>query len=224
MVRAIALTALIIAAAVHRCVVAAPEIIYHEDESADHDAIMNDGGADGIAADWKPGDPGPAPGWRMRDRFAGFRFEVHGKVQGVWFRKRTQARADELACFGWVQNTARGTVVGEARCAKHVAPELKRWLARGPAGTGARVDRVEFLDYRDTKIMYHFTHFRVLPTRRLTCFEDGGPHGCARYEPALREGVYDGLDPLGTDPRADPLPAPAGAGGGPPAARRRDEL
>ena len=90
-------------------------------------------------------------------------------------------------------------------------PRLKRWLAVGPTDTGARVDKVEFMDYRDTKIMYHFTHFRVLPTRRLTCFEDGGPHGGARYEPALRDGVYDGLDPLGTDPRADPLPAP-GAG------------
>ena len=41
-------------------------------------------------------------------------YEVFGKVQGVWFRKYTKKKADLLKIRGWVQNTAKGTVVGEA--------------------------------------------------------------------------------------------------------------
>ena len=33
----------------------------------------------------------------MTDRFYGIRYEVFGKVQGVWFRKTTQEMADKLA-------------------------------------------------------------------------------------------------------------------------------
>ena len=210
---------ILIIAAIALCAVpvsvrGAAEIVNHEDQSPD----------DQIA-----GDAEATAGYRMVDRFSGFRFEVHGRVQGVWFRKRTQQRADELACFGWVQNTARGTVVGEARCAKQRGPRLKRWLAQGPTDTGARVDKVEFMDYRDTKIMYHFTHFRILPNDRLTCFEDAGPHRCAYYQPSLREGVYDKLDPLYAGggeggpwaPREDPLPPPDAAAQ---QQRQRDEL
>lgn len=40
-------------------------------------------------------------------------FEVFGKVQGVYFRKYTQNKANELGIFGWCKNTARNTVVGE---------------------------------------------------------------------------------------------------------------
>ena len=35
-------------------------------------------------------------------------FEVFGKVQGVYFRKHTQAKARELGLTGWVQNTRTG--------------------------------------------------------------------------------------------------------------------
>ena len=64
----------------------------------------------------------------MTDRFYGIRYEVFGKVQGVWFRKTTQEMADKLACFGWVQNTYRGTVVGEARCNKVNGPKFEKYL------------------------------------------------------------------------------------------------
>jgi len=42
-----------------------------------------------------------------------YAFEVFGKVQGVFFRKHTQRRAQELGLAGWVANTAAKTVVGE---------------------------------------------------------------------------------------------------------------
>ena len=41
-------------------------------------------------------------------------FEIHGKVQGVFFRKYTKKQADKLKLTGWVMNTKKGTVVGVA--------------------------------------------------------------------------------------------------------------
>ena len=41
-------------------------------------------------------------------------FEIHGKVQGVFFRKYTHAQAKKLHLVGWVKNTSHGTVVGVA--------------------------------------------------------------------------------------------------------------
>lgn len=127
---------------------------------------------------WTP-PPGP-PGWRMVDRFDGFRFEVHGRVQGVWFRRSTQRQADELACFGWVQNTARGTVVGEARCGKLAGKKMREWLKHGPEL--AEVERLEIKTYEDTKIKLHFSDFAILEDERRTCFRDDGPHDCATVE------------------------------------------
>jgi acylphosphatase len=36
-------------------------------------------------------------------------------VQGVFFRKYTEAKAKELKLVGWVANTAQGTVKGQAQ-------------------------------------------------------------------------------------------------------------
>ena len=44
-----------------------------------------------------------------------FTFQVFGKVQGVFFRKYTQAKAHELDLVGFVQNTSQGTVIGKAQ-------------------------------------------------------------------------------------------------------------
>jgi acylphosphatase len=74
------------------------------------------------------------------DRFAGFRYEVSGHVVGVGFRQAASEAAEELGCFGWAQNTPRNTVVGEVRCAKVLAPQMREWLRNGPPS--ARVDQV----------------------------------------------------------------------------------
>jgi len=112
-------------------------------------------------------------------RFAGFRYEVSGHVVGVGFRQAAAAAAEELGCFGWAQNAARNTVVGEARCAKVLAPQMKDWLRAGPPG--ARVDSVTVKDYENTKIKLHFSHFKILPDDRETCFRDP-PHQCAVFQ------------------------------------------
>lgn len=44
----------------------------------------------------------------------GVRFEVHGRVQGVFFRRSTQEEAERLQIKGWARNTPRQTVEGEA--------------------------------------------------------------------------------------------------------------
>ena len=49
----------------------------------------------------------------MKKQYITTKFEVYGKVQGVFFRKSTKQKADELGIWGWVRNTARGTVEGE---------------------------------------------------------------------------------------------------------------
>mmetsp|Transcript_11913 Transcript_11913/g.15585 ORF Transcript_11913/g.15585 Transcript_11913/m.15585 type:complete len:160 (+) Transcript_11913:102-581(+) len=118
-------------------------------------------------------------GWRMIDRFHGFRYEISGNVQGVGFRDATKEAAENLGCFGWVQNTDLGTVVGEARCSKKMGPELQAWLKKGPQE--AEVTDVHFKDYEDTKIKLHFSHFKILEDERKTCFRDM-PHQCEEYQ------------------------------------------
>ena len=39
------------------------------------------------------------------------------------------------------------------------------------------VDFVTIKDYEDTKIKLHFSHFKILDKRRITCFRDE-PHTC----------------------------------------------
>ncbi|XP_028421207.1 acylphosphatase-1 isoform X2 [Perca flavescens] len=40
-------------------------------------------------------------------------YEIFGRVQGVFFRKYTQAEGKKLGLVGWVQNTGAGTVQGQ---------------------------------------------------------------------------------------------------------------
>ena len=56
-------------------------------------------------------------------------FTIHGKVQGVFFRKHTQQQAVQLGLRGWVMNTAEGTVVGEAQGAPAAVQRMATWLA-----------------------------------------------------------------------------------------------
>jgi len=49
----------------------------------------------------------------MKKQYITTKFEVSGRVQGVFFRKSTKQKADELGIRGWVRNTSRGTVEGE---------------------------------------------------------------------------------------------------------------
>ncbi|KAH7647228.1 acylphosphatase [Cryptosporidium bovis] len=56
------------------------------------------------------------------------KFEVFGKVQGVYFRKYTSNKANELGVFGWCSNTPEDTVVGELEGPRNKIQEMIRFL------------------------------------------------------------------------------------------------
>lgn len=69
-------------------------------------------------------------GWRMIDRFYGFRYEL-STTKNSWdssILEAIQAEADNFACFGWVQRSPSGTIVGEARCSKARGPSFQEKL------------------------------------------------------------------------------------------------
>jgi len=116
-------------------------------------------------------------GWRMVDRFYGFRYEISpsGSSVGGDFKGLEQAvqeQADAFACFGWIQPTLRGSVVGEARCTKDRGVKFQSWLETKVPGS-----RFDVLVYEDTKIRLHFSHFKIVDASRDTCFLEA-PHAC----------------------------------------------
>lgn len=54
-------------------------------------------------------------GWKMTDRFYGFRYQIVGSTDTV---TQVVESADWLGCFGWIQSVNDGVFVGEARCSK----------------------------------------------------------------------------------------------------------
>jgi hypothetical protein len=119
-------------------------------------------------------------GWKMTDRFFGFRYELKGSgILDVGFEQSVLKEADEIGCFGWIQKNHYGNLVGEARCSKHRGPLFQEFLAKGPKGS--TVTEFDAKIYPDTKIRLHFSTFKILPPNRDTCFLDS-PHKCEEFE------------------------------------------
>ncbi|XP_004698775.1 acylphosphatase-1 [Echinops telfairi] len=87
-------------------------------------------------------------------------YEIFGKVQGVFFRKYTQAEGRKLGLVGWVQNTGRGTVQGQLQGPTSKVRPMQEWLkTRG--SPKSHIDRANFknekaipkLDYSDFQIV-----------------------------------------------------------------------
>jgi acylphosphatase len=83
------------------------------------------------------------------------RYTVFGKVQGVFFRKHTQAEGQRLGLRGWVMNTNAGTVSGEVAGPKAALEQFADWLEHtgspkskisGAEFTWAEVAPAEFAD------------------------------------------------------------------------------
>ena len=124
-------------------------------------------------------------GWRMVDRFHGFRYELTGVFNDpLLSMKVIRDEADKYFCFGWVQNPLTTKIVGEARCNKKFGPELESFiLSAGRLAlleeSGIRtVEGVASHVYADTKIRFHFTNFRILDKDYDTCFDEN-PHACS---------------------------------------------
>ena len=57
---------------------------------------------------------------------------VHGRVQGVFYRAKTQKIAEGLGLTGWVKNCDDGSVEIHAEGNKEKLEELIAWCRRGP--------------------------------------------------------------------------------------------
>jgi len=66
---------------------------------------------------------------------------VSGRVQGVFFREATRARALELGVLGWVRNAGDDSVLVHAEGSEEAVEALVEFLGEGPRG--ARVEDLE---------------------------------------------------------------------------------
>ena len=64
----------------------------------------------------------------------GLHLRIHGRVQGVFFRASTRARAERLSLTGWVRNCPDGTVELHAEGPRDSLIALREWCRRGPEG------------------------------------------------------------------------------------------
>jgi len=69
---------------------------------------------------------------------------ISGHVQGVFFRKTTKQKADELGITGWVRNTDDGNVEIHAEGSPEVLEQFQSWCRKGPPA--ARIDQVQSMD------------------------------------------------------------------------------
>lgn len=67
--------------------------------------------------------------------------EVHGRVQGVWFRDSMRREAAKLGVSGWCRNRSGGTVEAMLQGDADAVDALLAWAQRGPEL--AQVSRVE---------------------------------------------------------------------------------
>ncbi|XP_015114109.1 acylphosphatase-2 [Diachasma alloeum] len=76
-------------------------------------------------------------------KLVGVDFEVFGRVQGVFFRKYTQKKAEELSLKGWCMNTDQSTVTGRVEGEKSKVEMMKDWLRKTGSPQSA-IDKAEF--------------------------------------------------------------------------------
>nr|XP_060614340.1 acylphosphatase-1 isoform X1 [Anolis sagrei ordinatus] len=81
-------------------------------------------------------------------------YEVFGKVQGVFFRKYTQAQGKKLGVVGWVQNTDQGTVKGQIQGPTLKVRQLQEWLQK----TGSPKSRIDRAEFRSEKKITRLDH------------------------------------------------------------------
>jgi hypothetical protein len=69
-------------------------------------------------------------GWKMTDRFYGFRYEITPNSYDSVILQKVLSIADDYSCFGWVQESPAKTIVGEARCSKARGPIFQEKLEK----------------------------------------------------------------------------------------------
>ncbi|MGB9093476.1 MAG: acylphosphatase [Gallionella sp.] len=67
--------------------------------------------------------------------------EIHGRVQGVFFRDSMRREAQRLGITGWVRNRSDGSVEAAVQGEPSAVDAIVRWSHQGPPH--ARVERIE---------------------------------------------------------------------------------
>ncbi|XP_008336653.1 acylphosphatase-1 isoform X1 [Cynoglossus semilaevis] len=81
-------------------------------------------------------------------------YEVFGRVQGVFFRKYTQAEGRKLGLVGWVQNTRSGTVQGQLQGPRCKVKEMQEWLK----STGSPKSHITKAEFKNEKTVGSLEH------------------------------------------------------------------
>ncbi|KAM4540242.1 acylphosphatase-1 [Fundulus diaphanus] len=81
-------------------------------------------------------------------------YEVFGKVQGVFFRKYTQAEAKKLGLVGWVRNTEAGTVQGQLQGQRSKVEKMQDWLK----STGSPKSHITKAEFKKEKTIEGLEH------------------------------------------------------------------
>uniref|UniRef100_A0A3Q3E0V9 Acylphosphatase n=1 Tax=Labrus bergylta TaxID=56723 RepID=A0A3Q3E0V9_9LABR len=81
-------------------------------------------------------------------------YEIFGKVQGVFFRKYTQAQGKKLGLVGWVQNTGAGTVQGQLQGPSSKVKEMQEWL-RSTGSPKSHITKAEFKNEKGVESLEH---------------------------------------------------------------------
>lgn len=67
--------------------------------------------------------------------------EIHGRVQGVFFRDSMRREAQRLGITGWVRNCSDGSVEAAVQGEPDAVDAIVRWSHQGPPH--ARIERIE---------------------------------------------------------------------------------
>lgn len=82
---------------------------------------------------------------------------VNGKVQGVWFRKYTQEKANELELNGYVTNKSNGSVFIEVSGKKKAINIFTLWLEN----VGSPLSKVSGIEILKLDIKKEFNSFDI---------------------------------------------------------------
>jgi len=80
---------------------------------------------------------------------------VNGKVQGVWFRKYTQEKANELKLNGYVTNKNNGSVFIEVSGEKKAIAIFSLWL-KNEGSPRSKVTGLEIIKLNTVKQFHSF--------------------------------------------------------------------
>ncbi|XP_041132845.1 acylphosphatase-1 [Polyodon spathula] len=81
-------------------------------------------------------------------------FEIFGRVQGVFFRKYTQAEGKRLGLVGWVQNTEQGTVQGQLQGPGSRVKAMQDWL-QNKGSPKSKITKAEFSSEKKIESLEH---------------------------------------------------------------------